>query len=492
MSLVVFRDRSLRRFLGGVRFILLTFVLTATSNARQVERPNVLLVLVDDLGKEWIGCYGAEKIQTPRIDELAATGLMFDNFYSTPQCTPTRVTLLTGQYPFRHGWVNHWDVPRWGGGCSFDTDRNPSLGRLMKQTGYVTAAAGKWQINDFRQEPLAMEQAGFDESCMWTGYEAANPPSAERYWHPYLHVNGHSRTCAGEFGPDVFVDFLIKFMERHQDEPMFLFYPMVLCHTPLVGTPTSPTASGELTKHRAMVRYVDRLTGQLVDALNRLGLRRKTVIVWTTDNGSARAIRGRRGGIEVSGGKGLTTESGVCVPLIVNWPGAISPGRRTDVLVDLTDLLPTFAELGGRIDLVAENCDGRSFLSTMFNEKSSSERRWIMAMGGRNEAQLSEHGVENRYWFRDRVVRNRRFKLYYGPDREVQRFVDLTKDPEEATDLQESRDPATVRALRELKQVADSFPDHDNDPRYEPLPYQPWFREPTVSSQVWKTGYPQN
>ena len=164
MSLVVFRDRSLRRFLGAVRFILLTFVFTATSNARQIERPNVLLVLVDDLGKEWIGCYGAEEIQTPRIDELAATGLMFDNFYSTPQCTPTRVTLLTGQYPFRHGWVNHWDVPRWGGGCSFDIDRNPSLGRLMQQAGYATAAAGKWQINDFRQEPQAMQQAGFDES----------------------------------------------------------------------------------------------------------------------------------------------------------------------------------------------------------------------------------------------------------------------------------------------------------------------------------------
>lgn len=84
------------------------------------EPPNILFILVDDLGKEWISTYGAEDIQTPNIDALAKSGIKFNNVYSMPQCTPTRVTLLTVQYPFRHGWVNHWDVPRWGGGVHFD------------------------------------------------------------------------------------------------------------------------------------------------------------------------------------------------------------------------------------------------------------------------------------------------------------------------------------------------------------------------------------
>ena len=82
--------------------------------------PNILFIMVDDLGKEWISCYGAEEVQTPRIDALAASGTKFNHVYSMPQCTPTRVSLLTGQYPFRHGWVNHWDVPRWGAGAHFD------------------------------------------------------------------------------------------------------------------------------------------------------------------------------------------------------------------------------------------------------------------------------------------------------------------------------------------------------------------------------------
>ena len=115
-------------------------------------RPNIIFILLDDLGKEWVSCYGAENIETPNVDALAASGIRFNNAYSMPQCTPSRATFLTGQYPFRNGWVNHWDVPRWGVGY-FDWKKNPSIGRVMKAAGYATAAAGKWQINDFRIHP---------------------------------------------------------------------------------------------------------------------------------------------------------------------------------------------------------------------------------------------------------------------------------------------------------------------------------------------------
>ncbi|MDH3652539.1 MAG: sulfatase-like hydrolase/transferase, partial [Saprospiraceae bacterium] len=236
------------------------------------SKPHIILILVDDLGKEWISCYGAGDIKTPHIDALARSGTRFDHVYSMPQCTPTRVTLLTGQYPFRHGWVNHWDVPRWGGGAHFDETKNPSLGIEMKKSGYRTCIAGKWQIDDFRVEPDAMTKNGFDEYCMWTGYETGVPASSERYQNPYLYTSQRARTYAGKFGPDIFKDFIIEFIRNNKTQPMFIYYPMVLTHTPFVNTPDK-TASDDLGKHQAMVTYADKITGEIMAVLNRENIR---------------------------------------------------------------------------------------------------------------------------------------------------------------------------------------------------------------------------
>ena len=153
----------------------------------QLQKPNIIVFLIDDLGKEWLSSYGATDIATPNIDALSESGMQFNTVYGTPQCTPSRVTLLTGQYPFRHGWVNHWDVPRWGGGAHFDESLNPSLPLELKKAGYKTFVGGKWQIDDFRVEPDALTKVGFDEFCMWTGYETGNPEASQnRYNDPYI------------------------------------------------------------------------------------------------------------------------------------------------------------------------------------------------------------------------------------------------------------------------------------------------------------------
>ncbi len=111
--------------------LLTCFAPPAAAQDDSPRPPNLLFIMVDDLGPEWISCYGGEDIETPNIDKMAAGGMLFQNAYSMPKCTPTRATLLTGQYPFRHGWVNHWDVPRWGAGCHFDPDQNPSSGSVF-------------------------------------------------------------------------------------------------------------------------------------------------------------------------------------------------------------------------------------------------------------------------------------------------------------------------------------------------------------------------
>ena len=353
--------------------------LVTSISASDEQPPNIVLVFADDLGKEWIGCYGAEGIETPHIDALAKSGLTFTNFYCMPQCTPSRLTLLTGQYPFQHGWVNHWDVPRWGGGCHFDPSVNPCLGTELKlgNPEYASAIAGKWQIDDFRQEPDALHEAGFDKYCMWTGYEGKNPQSASRYWNPYVYSDGTSGIRKDKFGPDVFVDFLCDFMEQNRDEPLFLYYPMALPHGPLVHTPSDLAAESKIEKHIAMVRHVDAQVGKLVAKLKELDIFDNTVFIFTTDNGISGDIKGTIGGHEIQGGKARVTENGICVPLVISWPNKIhsssvlQPGTECDELIDLSDFKPTFLELAN-IDRTESDSpfEGHSFATLLMGAET--------------------------------------------------------------------------------------------------------------------------
>lgn len=453
------------------------------------KKPNILFILTDDLGKEWVSTYGAEEIKTPNIDQLSQTGMKFKNFYSTPQCTPSRITLFTGQYPFRHGWVNHWDVPRWGGGAHFDWKENPGLARIMKSAGYATAAAGKWQVNDFRVQPEAMVSHGFDDYCMWTGGEAGNPASDERYWNPYIHTKSGSKTYNGQFGEDVFSDFLIDFLKTNRDKPMFLYYAMCLTHVPFTSTPAEPNVTEKYDCHKAMVRYMDFCVGKMVKALDELGLRENTIIIYTTDNGTVGSITGRMNGREVQGGKTKTTENGICEPFVVNCPGLVPSGKTSDALGDLSDILPTCAELGGAYLPGNYVFDGVSLADVILGKSSDSKREWIMAMGGNgggSEAQLSEKGLENQYRFRDRVVRDKAYKLFVSPERKPAKLIAVLDDPEEKNNLLQSTDPLVKAEFEKLWKVALSFPEQDSDPHYIPLAKEPWDKKVTVQSQVWK------
>lgn len=466
-----------------------------SNNKEQIvdSRPNILFILVDDLGKEWVSCYGAEDIETPNIDALAKSGMLFHNVYSMPQCTPTRLTFLTGQYPFRHGWVNHWDVPRWGGGVHFDERRNPSVGNYLQEAGYATAIAGKWQIDDFRVEPDALIKAGFEDYCMWTGYETGVPASAERYQDAYLFTKTGSKTYPEAFGPDIFKDFLIQFVQEERDQPFFAYYPMVLTHPPLVNTPDE-IADDQLGKHKAMVRYTDKITGELVAALEAIGKRENTVIIWTTDNGTSRGIIGNYHGQAVNGSKSLTTEAGIASPFIVSWPAKVQANQRTEALVDFTDLMPTFMDLAGldvpetlTIDGLNFKLDGQSFKSHLLDPTASDGRAWILSMGGGNHAKLTDQGVENQYVYRDRVVRNRKYKLYISTSARPEKFFDLMADPFETTNLIEELNTEERRSnFEQLSLLIDGFPAKDAEPRYIPNPPQRWDVEVSAESQSWK------
>jgi len=482
------KDFNRRQFLnlvaGGASAALLSHAGCQSQTAKRrnpSKWPNILFIMADDLGPEWLSCYGGEEMKTPNLDRLAEGGMLFNNAYSMAQCTPTRATLLTGQYPFRHGWVNHWDVPRWGAGCHFDPKHNITFARILKTADYVTAAAGKWQINDFRIQPDVMQKHGFDDYCMWTGYETGNPPSAKRYWDPYIHTKKGSTTYKGKFGTDVFVDFLIGFMDCNKRKPMMLYFPMCLTHGPLTNTPLEPDAQGKIERHKAMVRYTDHAVGRLVKALDELNIRDNTIVFFTTDNGSAKSISARMNGRMVRGGKASLGEPGVRAPFIVNCPGLVPAGVRTDALTDFTDMLPTFAELTGAKIPKDITIDGRSVANLILGKADDSPRDWIMAMGF-GAAKLKDGRVVGTKEHADRVVRDKRHKLWLL-DGKPARLFDLLADPAETNNLIEGKDSTIIEARKKFEAVAQSFPKKDGTPKYDPTPPQPWDKKPNRSKK---------
>jgi len=452
--------RTRRRLLRDAALAAGSLVLPAAAARGRTRRGryNIVFIMVDDLGKEMIGCYGSDRAETGNIDALAAGGMKFNNAYSMPQCVPTRATVMTGQYPFRHGWVNHYDVPRWGKGCHFSGKYNPSFARQVRAAGYATCISGKWQINDFRIQPRILNELGFDEFCVWTGYEKGNPPSGKRYWDPYLHTETGSRTYPGQFGPDICNRFVTDFIARNKDRPMMIYYPMILTHGPLTSTPHNRQTANKTV----MVEYMDYLVGRVIKALDDNGIRDRTIVIWSTDNGSA---------------KGKTTEKGACEPFVVNCPGVVPRGVVTDALVDFTDLLPTFCELAGAELPRGHTIDGRSFAPLILGKADDSPREWIMTMGGGGvQATRTSTGwrVFNKHPYRDRAIRDKRFKLYIGTDRKPAKLVDLKADPQETTNLLGSDDPAARAALAKFMKVAGTFPEKDANPKYDPLPLQSW------------------
>lgn len=444
-----------------LNFILYCFLVTACAKSK----PNILFVLLDDMGKEWVSGYGADSINTPTIDKLGEEGIVFNNAYSMPQCTPSRVALLTGQYPWRNGWINHYDVPRWGHGARFDPELNPSYAKELQKLGYKTCIAGKWQINDFRLEPNILNEVGFNEYCMWTGYEAGNPASSERYWDPYIFTKEGSAMQKGKFGEDIFTDFIIDFMKLNKEDPFMVYYAMCLPHGPYVKTPNELNVKTKDDKFKAMVRYTDFILDKLLNSLEELGLRENTIIVWTTDNGTAGNITGIRNGNSVQGGKTLLTENGINAPFIVNCPGMV-PATESDAIIDFTDLYPTFVELAGGEVSNEYVIDGVSFANTITGKSVSTNKNFIQALGSR-PAFIKNNKVENAFEYRDRVLRNETHKVYVNTSAEMYALYNLNNDPWELNNLINHKDAGTVQIVNDFKTALNGIPKKDNNPIYK-------------------------
>lgn len=353
----------------------------------RTDKPNIVLVMADDLGAECLGCYGSTTYRTPNLDAMAKRGVRFENAYCTPLCTPTRAQLMTGQYPFRNGWpVGIWTKPIEE--RVFDPEQS-HISHVLKSAGYATAVTGKWQLARFDYHPEHPAQCGFDEHCLWTWqYGDGKQP---RYWDPSIWENGALlEGTAGTYGPDICCNFLLDFIRRHRGRPFFAYYPMLLTHGPFqmppgAGVAAEGRAEGKGEVHQSfasMVAYMDKLVGDIVGTLDELGLRENTLVLFTADNGTPQQIKeSRLGDLTIPGGKNSMTEAGARVPMIADWRGVTPAGRTVEDLTDFTDILPTLAQVAGAELPRNVSFDGRSFLPQLRGQ-TGNPREWVLVQLG--------------------------------------------------------------------------------------------------------------
>ncbi len=360
---------SRRTFLGSAAAAATAALLPRSiPAATPAERPNILLVLADDLGMECLSSYGGTSYATPNVDQLAKNGLRFTRCYSNPLCSPSRVALMTGQYNYRN--YNGWGV--------FDPQKQRTFGHMLKDAGYTTSLSGKWQFDNFEKHPNHVRDCGFDEYCAWTWHLGGK--RTPRYSNPSLWQDGKlMEGVQDKYGPDIHNDFVIDFIRRNQSKPFLAYYPMSLVHGPFERTPDSKNAGRKRGPqfYPDMVAYMDKLLGKVFGVLDELKLREKTLILFTGDNGTPRPITSKAGDKTIPGGKGTMADTGSHVPLIAHWPGVTPVGQTCDDLVNFTDFLPTFADATGATRPQDRPIDGHSFLPAIRGEKGRG-RNWSL------------------------------------------------------------------------------------------------------------------
>ncbi|NNE92480.1 MAG: sulfatase-like hydrolase/transferase, partial [Verrucomicrobiales bacterium] len=326
-------------------FSILALLFGSATAVVAAERPNVIVIMADDIGYENLSCYGSEVYETPHLDKLAASGMMFNHAHSQPICTPSRVQIMTGIY-------NNRNYIKFG---LLDPEAH-TFGHAMKAAGYDTMVAGKWQLLGGFEGPVNF---GFDKYCLW---QLTRRPS--RYPNPGLEIDGKERDFKnGEFGPDVVTDYINDYISAHKDagKPFFIYYPMIAPHWPFVPTPDHPDWDPTLWRDKknepggyrdqkywdAMVRHTDKMVGKVVDHLEKEGLRENTLVMWTGDNGTYTGVTSKFKGEDYKGDKGSPKDAGTHVGFIASWPAKIKAGRVVDDLVDLSDVFPTIVEAAG-------------------------------------------------------------------------------------------------------------------------------------------------
>ncbi|WP_162342736.1 sulfatase [Cyclobacterium salsum] len=469
----------LLKTIGKSHFLSITFLCVCINagiaQTETTKKPNILFILVDDLGYHDLGYTGSRFYETPNIDKLASQGMTFTNAYAaSPICSPSRAAILTGKYPARLNLTDYIPGNRHYGphpdqklaSHPFELFLDPketTMAEAFKSSGYATFFAGKWHLGE--KEMHYPEQHGFEVNV---GGNASGHP-AGGYFSPYQNPQLPDGP-EGEYLTDRLTEETIRFISKKREKPFFALLSYYTVHLPLQGKeekvkkyqnkrqqmPSEGAAFDQQNQtfiknhqdhptYAAMVESLDENIGRLLQALSQSGLDRNTLVIFTSDNGGM-ATSNIMDQIPTSNaplrtGKGYLHEGGLRVPLIFRWPGNIKPGSKSKEPVTGTDLFPTLLDMADQAFLPEQHSDGIS-LKPLLKGESMEERSlfWYFphysgGLGGRPAA----------------AIRQGDYKLIHNFECNRNELYHIKRDREESADLAEKLPKKRVRLNKKLQ-----------------------------------------
>ena len=425
--------------------LVIFFVFSNCESQKKLpKRPNVILIMADDIGFECLSINGSTSYKTPVLDSLARTGVNFTRAISQPLCTPSRVKIMTGKRNYKN--------------YEYFTYLNPNqktFGNLFKENGYKTAIVGKWQLNGLQQKIDGYEDNtrphhfGFDEYSLWQLTQLKK--QGERFSNPLIEQNGKLLNRDPDaYGPDVVSNYAIDFIKRNKDNPFFIYYPMLLVHNPFMPTPDSKAWDSLETRVKPdnklfidMVAYMDKIIGNIVNELKVQGIAENTLLIFVGDNGTNLNIVSNTNNGQVKGAKGNTITHGNHVPMVASWPASVKKPKSYNGLINFSDFYATFAAI---LNVEKDNSDGVSFEDTLTEgEELNRETATIYydPMWGKNSG------------FRNIFSQTDRYKLYKSGE-----FYDMKNDLLEKKSLKDTELSESQLLIKEkLQKNLDQYPD---------------------------------
>ena len=430
--------KTILNFLFLSLLFVVSFISCKDQKVTKEEKPNIIYILADDLGYGELGVYGQEKILTPNIDALAASGMLFTQHYSgAPVCAPSRDILLTGKHAghaYIRGndeWASRgevWDYakavydPNLEGQRPIPNDV-PTIGKVLQDAGYRTAIVGKWGLGAPNTHGIPTKN-GFDffygyncqrqahqyypkhlwknEEKVWLDNELIVPGTPlDEGADPY-DLKSYQKYQQKDYAPALMQKEVLNFITENRNHPFFMYYATPIPHDPLqvpqkyidkyvkifgdekpyTGKAYFPSRYPHAT-YAGMITYLDDQVGEIIRKLKELGIYKNTIIIFTSDNGPTYT-----GGVDAeyfnSAGpfhngygrtKGFTYEGGIRIPMIASWPGKIRSGSKSDHISAFWDVMPTLSEIAGA--KTPENIDGISFLPALFEKKEQQEHEFL-------------------------------------------------------------------------------------------------------------------
>ncbi len=433
------RREFIRRTTCGTAGVLLASQANTAPDALAARQPNIIIILTDDQGYGDLGCHGNSRLRTPNIDRFARQSIECTHFHSSPVCTPTRASLMTGRYNYRTRAIDTYL------GRAMMDPEEVTLAEMLRAAGYRTGIFGKWHLGD--NYPMRPMDQGFQETLVHRGGGIGQPadlPNGSHYMNPVLLHNGRIERFRG-YCMDVYTDVALRFIEGDRRQPFFVYLATNTPHTPLevadsYASPYRAMGLDDDTAHvYGMIANIDENVGRLLARLEALGHEQDTIVIFLTDNGAQQRNRYSAG---LRAGKGTVYDGGIRVPFFIRWPAGLKGGLQMHRIAAHIDVTPTLLDACGIPQPPGIRFDGLSLMPLLKDHSAVWPERTLYFQWHRGD-------VPELY--RDCAARSERWKLvsHLGKGNEPSiELYDMIEDPGEERNVA-AASPEIVKRLRD-------------------------------------------